>query len=228
MKKTVLFAFTFATMAPLAGCAAPSAADSSSASAGELEAAQTSADARPAAVPPEFRITPNGYFHPSCLFEVQRGEQVAANGNIVRTDGTERAVSQCTYPHFDRAGRRVDGSATGVRTSETPVPGIGHSYLALFTETISNVTWFSADFKVPLAPYRHGGEVVYFFNGIEPSDESQIIQPVLQWNEDGKNTWAVSSWYVTNSSAYFSTPVNVTRATRSRATCIPPAIAGTS
>jgi hypothetical protein len=79
-----------------------------------------------------------------------------------------------------------------------------------FGSSVSNATWVSATWIVPPAPYKQNGQTVYFFNGLEPSDFSQIIQPVLEWNQPGVSSqWAVASWYVTNSNSYNSTPVNV-------------------
>ena len=57
-----------------------------------------------------------------------------------------------------------------------------------------NTTWI-----VPDAPSENQG-LLYFFNGIDPSDYSTgILQPVLQYGvgaAGGGNYWAIANWYV--------------------------------
>jgi hypothetical protein len=36
-------------------------------------------------------------------------------------------------------------------------------------QVISNITWFSTNWTVPSNPSNRGSQIVYFFNGIEPS-----------------------------------------------------------
>ncbi|MBV9834812.1 MAG: hypothetical protein JO055_10415 [Alphaproteobacteria bacterium] len=69
----------------------------------------------------------------------------------------------------------------------------------------SKFTRFEASYAVPAAPASSDGQIIFIFNGLEslpPPPASgtaaaplppAILQPVLQWTEDG---WAVRSWYV--------------------------------
>ena len=223
----------------IAGCSAPldsspaNGADPASPVASAPVANAAANGARPANVPPEFQITPQGYFHPSCLVEVHHGERVGEDGNIIRADGSVRQVPACTTPSYDRAGiQRSTGAIHGsmhveqkvstgplgplsplprIPVGNTVAPGISHAWLADLSTTLENVTFFSTQFKVPPAPYKKKDQVVFFFNGIEPSDNSAIIQPVLQWNWGSwSNRWSIASWYyIDDAHAYHSTPVDV-------------------
>jgi len=54
---------------------------------------------------------------------------------------------------------------------------------------------------VPSNPSDNGA-LIYLFNGIEPSNFSAILQPVLQYGSNGAfggNYWVIASWYVGNS-----------------------------
>jgi hypothetical protein len=61
---------------------------------------------------------------------------------------------------------------------------------------------------VPANPSKNGG-LIYIFNGIEPTTENLILQPVLQWGATtaggliGGNYWTIASWLV-GSNAYHS------------------------
>jgi len=62
------------------------------------------------------------------------------------------------------------------------------------------VTWLSGQWIVPPAPINgNDGQTLFFWNGVEPADNSAVLQPVLQWGESaagGGQYWAVASWYV--------------------------------
>ncbi|KAJ7050637.1 hypothetical protein C8F01DRAFT_1377403 [Mycena amicta] len=63
----------------------------------------------------------------------------------------------------------------------------------------SPIQWFKTYWKVPSAPKANNGQLLYFFNGMQPSGVAAIIQPVLQYGVSpagGGNYWAAASWYV--------------------------------
>lgn len=78
----------------------------------------------------------------------------------------------------------------------------------------SGITAFSGYWKVPAAPTLtySGGQVLYLFNGLEPSDGSVIIQPVLQYGYSpagGGNAWRLASWMVAGTQYWVSSLVSV-------------------
>jgi hypothetical protein len=205
----------------LVGCSAPAADAASTDGTSTSTRIESSAEASvkspaivagrdrwPASVPPEYHRTPNGYFHPACVHEVPSGGSIDERGNIVEASGQVRYIPECVYPRFDRTGAEIPKEALRL-PPRGRVPGI-NGWLAWFAADVSNPTWVSSSWVVPAAPYRQGGQTIYFFNGLEPGDGSQIVQPVLQWNQSGSDhSWAVSAWNVSNSNAYNSTPVRV-------------------
>jgi hypothetical protein len=59
-----------------------------------------------------------------------------------------------------------------------------------------NVDFIDGDWTVPSNPATNGG-TIFFFNGIEPSVQTYILQPVLQYGSSaagGGNYWAIASW----------------------------------
>lgn len=60
---------------------------------------------RPANVPDGYVITPFGYFHPSCVQSLARGERLMADGRLQHANGNvEEKAAVCNYPHFTRSG----------------------------------------------------------------------------------------------------------------------------
>jgi hypothetical protein len=62
-----------------------------------------------------------------------------------------------------------------------------------------NITNFVTNWRVPAAPAKQSGQLLYLFNGIMNSEQTTILQPVLQWgvsDAGGGEYWGVASWYV--------------------------------
>jgi len=63
---------------------------------------------------------------------------------------------------------------------------------------------------VPPAPAQQAAQLLYLWNGVEPGDNSAVLQPVLQWGSSpagGGAYWALASWYVSSSHGSFHTEV---------------------
>ena len=79
---------------------------------------RAAAASTPAGVPADYVITPNGFFHPSCVVTLARDERLDPDLVIRTLDGASRAfVAPCAYPRFDLHGRTID---TGTPTSGSP------------------------------------------------------------------------------------------------------------
>jgi hypothetical protein len=64
---------------------------------------------------------------------------------------------------------------------------------------IDEISEFTAYWEVPEEPPSPGRDALdYIFNGIQPQDESSIVQPVLEYNYDGSDRWTVAPWAVVN------------------------------
>ncbi|KAJ7826368.1 hypothetical protein B0H14DRAFT_2595838 [Mycena olivaceomarginata] len=81
-----------------------------------------------------------------------------------------------------------------------------------FTAT-TPISEFKTYWTVPAAPSAWNGQLLYFFNGLQPlTGTSAILQPVLQYGVSpagGGAYWSIASWYVTDSNTFHTTPVRV-------------------
>ena len=61
-------------------------------------------------------------------------------------------------------------------------------------KTGSPVTYYRSQWKVPDPPSSDRGQLIFLFNGMEPSPDGErtILQPVLMWGLDGSR-WTVAS-----------------------------------
>jgi hypothetical protein len=161
-------------------------------------------------VPDNYVITPFGYFHPSCVLKIAEGETLLSKGRVLqRADGTLENLPECQYPHYAASGQIVSAGATKVE-SPTINGWVG-------SESVTTSTSYGeivADWFVPPSPASVAGQTVFFFPGMEDSnDVVSIIQPVLQFGPSaagGGNNWAIASWNCCPSgTADYSTLVNV-------------------
>jgi hypothetical protein len=161
---------------------------------------------RPPNVPADYVVTPFGYFHPSCVETLAKGERLLKDGRVQRADGTIDATSAvCNYPHYSPAGSPAVGGVAvtpqingWVENANVTTGSPNRSYGALIA------TW-----RVPPDPPGQDDEVLFFFPGFEDIDDSQtsILQPVLQW---APREWTIASWNCClNGITVSSPPVNV-------------------
>jgi len=181
---------------------------------------------RPAGVPEGYVITPFGYFHPSCVLRVAKGETLLADGRVLQhADGTLENIPACEYPHYAASGKIVAAGATMVES-----PTINGWVESASVTTSTSYGEIIANWTVPPAPTSRSGQVVYFFPGMEDSnDVVSIIQPVLGWNMDDTNTpWTIASWNCCPSGITVeSTPVNVNPGDTIQGTVVSTCSAGT-
>ena len=112
-------------------------------------------------------LVPGGYSHPSCVSPLSAAPP-----------------APCPFP-FYRGSNDTHGSAWKA-WAQASAPSGG-------SVTSLNSTWL-----VPSAPTNpNGGQVLFWWNGMEPQDTSAVLQPVLQWGPSaagGGNYWAIASW----------------------------------
>jgi hypothetical protein len=146
----------------------------------------------PAGVPEEFLVTPFGYFHPSCVNQLAKGEVLHQDAQTIeRANGVVYRIPACAYPHYRADGEKVTGDERAVQK-----PDISHAWVEDASVTTSSSFGFMYAFwNVPPAPTNHDGQTVFLFNGMEDiNDVVSIIQPVLGWNSDYSNAWGIASW----------------------------------
>ena len=156
--------------------------------------------AKPASVPNDFIVTPHGYFHPSCVTELNESESVGDDGVIRHLNGTSRAAPRCAHSHFDAKGGEV--TAAGIRVMANSPTGFGGSvpaadgWVTAASAVTTPLNYLAASFNVPQNPANVANQILYYFPGIEPAATGDtIVQPVLGWNTIGSGpSWTMSSW----------------------------------
>jgi hypothetical protein len=178
MKNVLLKVITIAAM-PIVGMSA-------------AHALTTAGPNHPAGVPPGYVITPFGYFDPSCVVHLTEGDELRPDEHIIRhANGTSDKMPVCAHPHYRADGDKVMGDERGVKS-----PDISHSWIVSESVTNTSSFWFlSAEWSVPPTPPSNDGQTLFFFPGLEDSnDVVTIVQPVLGWNSDYKSAWGIASW----------------------------------
>jgi hypothetical protein len=159
---------------------------------------------RPATVPAGYLITPFGYFHPSCVVHLAQGDELQPDTNVIlHANGTPARMHACPYPHY-----RADGEKVVVDERGPTSPNISHSWIV--SESVTTTGSYGglhAYWSVPPAPASNDGQTLFFFPGLEDSnDVMTIIQPVLGWNADYKGAWGIASWNCCKSGSTFEAP----------------------
>jgi hypothetical protein len=170
----------------------------------------------PHGVPSGYVVTPNGFFHPSCVHRIEADETLQAGGRVVRDDGSERRTAPCAYPHYAADGTRLALDAVPplpAATAGTPPPVINGwvAYGHYFLPPAKAAGYIRANMSVPDPPTVHAGQVDYFFPGLEDAENViTIVQPVLGWNAFNDNGWTIASWNCCqNGETWHSSPVTV-------------------
>jgi hypothetical protein len=156
---------------------------------------------RPANVPDGYLITPVGYFHPSCVRSLAKGERILSDKRVQHANGTvEDNPLVCSYPHYTQSGAVVDaGSANPSAGAENNPAAATSPEVSGWLENANLATGSPAQsygaliatWTVPPSPKSNDGQVLFFFPGLEDIYNTQsIIQPVLQWNQQ----WSIASW----------------------------------
>jgi hypothetical protein len=170
---------------------------------------QQPANNRPLEVPEAYVVTPFGYFHPSCVLMLAEGETLLADGRVEHADGMQEAVHVCSYSHYTHGGAIVPAEASGM--NPLVINGWLESVSATTNKSYGKI---AATWIVPPSPTSDDGQILYFFPGLEDmSNVISIVQPVLQWGNNGifgGRYWLVASWNCCiNGTTWYSTPLDV-------------------
>eukprot|EP01116_Phalansterium_solitarium_P001417 TRINITY_DN11213_c0_g1_i1.p1 TRINITY_DN11213_c0_g1~~TRINITY_DN11213_c0_g1_i1.p1 ORF type:complete len:300 (-),score=63.56 TRINITY_DN11213_c0_g1_i1:258-1124(-) len=137
---------------------------------------------------PIARIAPNlGGVPSECTHVVDSGAHLFEKGDSLFLETATGAVSEipkCQAP-----------------LTKPPGHGVAWKAWTQFEQSASSaVTSLTGKWIVPPTPTTtNSGQTLFFWNGVEPADNTAVLQPVLQWGPSaggGGNYWAVASWYV--------------------------------
>jgi hypothetical protein len=163
---------------------------------------------RPATVPENYVITPFGYFDPSCVTHLAKGDVLRHDKKAIEhANGTYDNMTVCAYPHYTADGEQVIGDERAVQP-----PKIGHSWIEYASiTTTSAYGQIYGEWDVPPAPSNNDGQTLFLFNGLEDyNDVVTILQPVLGWNSDYASAWGIASWNCCEKgTVYEATPAHV-------------------
>lgn len=155
-----------------------------------LEAQAPAGPHRPPQVPENYVITPFGYFHPSCVIHLAKGDTLMEGGRVIQKADGSTLTPVCNYPHYTARGEKI---AAGAANAQPPT--IGHSWIASeSTTTSTSYGEISSDWYVPSTPFSNDGQTLFFFPGLQDTNVVSILQPVLGWNADFSDGWGIASW----------------------------------
>ncbi len=156
----------------------------------DLTAQRPVGPGRPSSVPADYLVTPFGYFHPSCVKRLAKGDVLLRDSRSVKhADGNFDSLPTCNYPRYLRNGEVWPGNSGNG-------PTINHAYVEDATVT-TNTSYgeLLSNWVVPPAPSSNDGQTLYFFPGLEDLNPTKtILQPVLGWNGDFSGAWGIASW----------------------------------
>jgi hypothetical protein len=146
---------------------------------------------------------PSGWFHKDCSYEVPNGSKLTTNDDgsvtVSLNDAVIAQVPACQHPSKPRA--RGNAQANAARQAGQPPPPAVNGWLESQTvrpsTTAPLLPWFSGisgQWSVPNKPPTGGG-LIYFFNSLMTSGNTEIIQPVLQYGRNGTD-WAIATYDV--------------------------------
>ena len=155
---------------------------------------------------------PGQIIRPDCVHELPKGARVEVVNDKITGDVTMGGRVIAHYDACSEPGISTRPSHNQTRPKAALTPGTGNGWVEAVENDVSlggsdNLDWLSGTWIVPPAPAVSGG-LIYLFNGMEPSSQNWIIQPVLQYGNNGYfggNYWVISSWMVgPNNYAFYS------------------------
>jgi len=146
---------------------------------------------------------PGALVRPDCLHQVPNGAKVSesAHGRA----GEDVTLNGQLIAHFDPC---PENSISTRHLVQDPGTGNGWVEAAQWDTALKspdNIDYLYGYWTVPAAP-KTSGALVYFFNGVEPNGGGWIIQPVLQYGDNGAfggDYWVFASWLVHSNTDYF-------------------------
>jgi hypothetical protein len=153
---------------------------------------------------------PGELIRPECVHEIPNGATVeATNDGQITGDVTKNGE---LIAHFDACSEDAFVTRPRGRTGKlnTP-PGTGNGWVEASLWDVplgssDNLDFMGGNWTVPSNPSVNGA-LIYLFNGMEPSSENWILQPVLQYGSGaagGGNYWVIASWLVGKNYAFHS------------------------
>lgn len=159
---------------------------------------------------PGWAQVPGALVRPDCVHQVPSGAKVGASADG-RT-GEDVTLNGQLIAHYDSC---PEASISTRHLVQEPGTGNGWVEAAQWDTGLKspdNIDYLYGYWTVPAVPETNGA-LVYLFNGVEPSGGGWIMQPVLQYGDNGSfggDYWVLASWIVHSNTDYFvSSPIGV-------------------
>jgi hypothetical protein len=158
---------------------------------------------------PDWVQIPGQLIRPDCVHEIPNGARVEVTNGEITGDVTLKGA---LVAHYDACSEApIVTRPRGRAENLTYPPGTGNGWVEASEweaplAASDNIDRLVGYWTVPPHPSANGA-LIYLFNGIEPSTQNWILQPVLQYGSNGSlggNYWATASWLVSSSYAYHS------------------------
>jgi hypothetical protein len=155
----------------------------------------------------EYAQGPGGHLiHRSCLHEVPNGASFDDKDQVTASGLRIKDIPPCSYPEGATAARAVSPAVNGWVVASIATPVNGWNY--------SQITEIAGTWTVPAKPARSGA-VIFMFNALQDNTSTVIMQPVLQYGNNGRfggNKWVLASWYggpMFEGNYFHSSPIDV-------------------
>jgi len=175
---------------------------------------------------PDWVQVPGELIRPECVHQIPKGAKVefGEDGNptgdvtlkgqvIAHFDAcSENAIRTRPQSTAGDSGHRPLPCETCKGSGPIPINGwVEASQWYIPLSSSDNIDLMEGEWYVPNNPSAYGG-LIFLWNGIEPSNNSWVLQPVLQYGKSyagGGNYWAIASWLVGSTSTFVSPLVTV-------------------
>jgi len=147
----------------------------------------------PVGITSGYAIIPGGYAHKSCVHQIPNGATITKQNDKIQVHMNDEVIehSPCKYPTMK------------------PQHGAAWKAWAQYANE-GTITYLSGKWGVPPNPTSNGPQTLFWWNGVEPDEATDVLQPVLQWGISaggGGDYWALASWYVSSSGNNYVTPL---------------------
>lgn len=153
---------------------------------------------------------PGALASPDCVHQIPSGAKVDAS--IDGGTGEDVTLNGKVIAHYDTC---AEASIPTRHLVQEPGTGNGWVEASQWNTSLKsgdNIDYLYGYWTVPSIPKTYGA-LIFIFNGIEPSGGAWIMQPVLQYGDNGAfggNYWVLASWLVHSNTDYFvSSPIGV-------------------
>lgn len=153
-------------------------------------------------------LTPAGPMSKSNVHLIEKGYHLKImNGHVFKMqDKVEKQIEDLGEIHRGTATSNVIQQTANAKSFSTKIAtpsNANWTTYALWQNTASPtspITDFETTWVVPGTPQvTTDSQVIFIFNGISRTDQTDILQPVLQWGVSaagGTTGWGIANWYV--------------------------------